>query len=204
MAPRIVNKEQKKNEIMLAAMRVFAAKGAAKAKMTDIATEAGIGKGTIYEYFHGKEDIFAAAFNYHFQTIEDATRATIISSKDPVTKLNLLVQHSLRIFLSDSGEFAEIMMDFWAEGIRNKDSKILNIIDLNQIYINYRKYISDILAEGIQSGIFRVLDTNAMSSALIAALDGLSLQWIMARETFDLQKAADIMLDGFLNGIIKS
>ncbi|MGD9899072.1 MAG: TetR/AcrR family transcriptional regulator [Calditrichaceae bacterium] len=203
MSPKIVDKEQKKNEIMLAAMRVFAAKGAAKAKMTDIANEAGIGKGTIYEYFPGKEDIFAAAFNYHFQNMENATRATINSSKDPVSKLNQLIQHSLRMFLSDSGEFAEIMMDFWAEGIRNKDSKILKIIDLNQIYINYRKYISEILTEGIQSGIFKELDTNAMSSVLIAALDGLLLQWIMARDTFDPEKATDTMLDGFLNGIIK-
>ena len=39
-------------------MQVFAKKGVAKTKMIDIATIARVGKGTIYEYFASKEDIF--------------------------------------------------------------------------------------------------------------------------------------------------
>ena len=62
MSPKIIDKEAKKAEILQAAMQVFSRKGVAKTRMADIAVAAGIGKGTIYEYFRSKEEIFAAAF----------------------------------------------------------------------------------------------------------------------------------------------
>ena len=61
--PKIVDKAAKKNEILLAAMRLFAEKGVVNSKMADIAIAAGIGKGTIYEYFRSKEEIFGEAFS---------------------------------------------------------------------------------------------------------------------------------------------
>ena len=59
MAPKIVDKEAKKTQIIIAATQVFSKLGVAKTKMIDIAQAAGIGKGTIYEYFRSKEEIFS-------------------------------------------------------------------------------------------------------------------------------------------------
>ncbi|WP_296597485.1 TetR/AcrR family transcriptional regulator [Phenylobacterium sp.] len=47
-------------EIVQAALKVFAEKGFAAAKLDDIAREAGVSKGAIYLYFETKEDIFRA------------------------------------------------------------------------------------------------------------------------------------------------
>jgi AcrR family transcriptional regulator len=63
MAPIVVDKAKKKTDILNAAIEVFATKGVANAKMNDIAIAANIGKGTIYEYFSSKEDIFSTAFH---------------------------------------------------------------------------------------------------------------------------------------------
>ena len=48
----------KKELIIEAAIKVFARDGLEKGKIADIAKEAGIGKGTVYEYFRSKNDIF--------------------------------------------------------------------------------------------------------------------------------------------------
>jgi len=48
----------KKQLIIEAAIKVFARDGLEKGKIADIAKEAGIGKGTVYEYFRSKNDIF--------------------------------------------------------------------------------------------------------------------------------------------------
>jgi len=62
---------------------------------------------------------------------------------------------------------------------------------------------SEILNEGVQKGIFKDTDTFSLSAILIAALDGLTLQWIMDRHLFDLRKVSDVLLDSLLNGIRK-
>src|SRR5271170_4707762 len=51
-------KEARPQEILDAALAVFADKGFAAARMDDIAARAGVTKGTIYLYFDGKEAVF--------------------------------------------------------------------------------------------------------------------------------------------------
>ena len=54
-------KDDRPDEIIDAAMSLWAEKGFAAARLEDIATEAGIAKGTIYRYFESKEDLFQKA-----------------------------------------------------------------------------------------------------------------------------------------------
>jgi len=201
--PKIVDKKAKKAEILKAAMGVFAQNGVAKTKIADIAKAAGIGKGTIYEYFRSKEDIFEKAFNSVFSNMETTLIEALKTADDPEEKLKIIIDVSLTCFVDSNYDFAGMMVDFWAEGVWNKDAKILKIINLNKIYRDYRKLFSEILDEGIRKGIFKDIDTHSLSAILIAALDGIMLQWIMDRNLFDLRKVSDVMLDSFLNGIRK-
>ncbi|MCG1024867.1 TetR/AcrR family transcriptional regulator [Dehalobacter sp.] len=59
-----MSKEQKKTEIFRAARKVFYIKGFEGTKMEDIAKEAGIGKGTVYEYFESKKQLFEETVVY--------------------------------------------------------------------------------------------------------------------------------------------
>ena len=63
MSPKVVDRQKKREKILRAALKVFSDRGMTEFKMIDIATAAGIGKGTIYEYFSSKEDIIAGCFN---------------------------------------------------------------------------------------------------------------------------------------------
>ena len=98
-------------------------------------------------------------------------------------------------------EFADIMMEFWAEGIRNKDQDFLDAINLKGVYSDYRKMIQKILESGIKKGIFKPLDTKSTASVLIGAFDGIMLQWIMDRNSIDLKKVPAVLMDGFIEGI---
>jgi AcrR family transcriptional regulator len=204
MSPRIVNKEEKKQEILKAAMRVFASNGVAKTKMTDIAMAAGIGKGTIYEYFRSKEDIFAEAYNHIFLDTENRIAEVLESPIQPEEKLRMLMKISIEeLLVKDDGEFAGIMMSFWSEGVRNKNERIMEIIDLKRIYSEYRIMIAGILEEGIKKGQFREMDTHITASVIIGALDGILLQYIMDRNVFSPEKAIVALLDSFLKGLKK-
>ena len=203
MAPKIVDKDAKKIEIIHAAVKVFSEKGMVKAKMADIALEAGIGKGTIYEYFRSKEEVFASGFQMFFQGMENQIESALSSTTDPVEQLKLLINLSFKSFLQHGSDLAMIMMDFWAEGIRNKDEKILNSIDLRQIYHEFRIMIQSIINNGIEQGVFRQVDTHNVAALLIGALDGIMLQWIMDQKVIDLDKITDSVIDNFLYGLYK-
>jgi AcrR family transcriptional regulator len=201
--PRVVDKETKKKDIMHAAMEVFAKKGVVKTKIIDIATTAGVGKGTIYEYFRSKEEIFCSTFDYYFHTMEGMVQESVSKETNPLKQLELIMTVSLDVFMHIGENLAEIMMDFWAEGIRNKNQMVLDSIDLKGIYANYRKMIQKILQSGIEQGVFKQMDVKSTASVFIAAFDGIILQWIMDREAVNLKKIPAALFDGFIEGIKK-
>lgn len=49
---------ERPQEILDAALQVFSEQGLARARVEDIATQAGVSKGTVYLYFDSKEDLF--------------------------------------------------------------------------------------------------------------------------------------------------
>lgn len=201
MSPRFVDKEEKKRDILMAAMRVFAKGGVVKTKMADIAAAAGIGKGTIYEYFRSKEDIFAAAYHQMFEGVEEKIEAVMADDIEPEEKLRQLMVVTVEGVLGDGGEFAGIMMAFWSEGIRNRNDRILDVIDLKQLYAEFRGIISSILTEGIQQGRFRKVDISLTASVLIGAMDGILLQLIMEPKIFTPDQVVSVLMDTFLNGL---
>lgn len=203
MAPKIVDKEEKKAEILKAAMRVFAQRGVVKTKIADIALASGIGKGTIYEYFRSKEDIFAEAYNLIFEDVEIRIGAILEGDAGPEEKLRQLMRVTVEGFMGDGGEFAGIMMAFWSEGIRNQDIGMAEIIHLDKIYADYRQIISTILEEGMRCGAFRKVDSFLTASVLIGAMDGILLQWIMDPKVFAPGQAMEVLLDTYLVGIKK-
>jgi len=92
-------------------------------------------------------------------------------------------------------------MDFWAEGVRNKDENVLAVIDLKEIYNKYRSLLKVIIKNGIDKGVFKKMDTNSLSAVLIAALDGIYLQWILDREAINISKVSKVLLESFIEGI---
>ena len=203
MAPRVVDKEAKKREILQAAISVFTQKGVANTKMIDIAKTAKIGKGTIYEYFSSKEDIFIHAFHHFFEGFEENLFAELEEITDPIQQLKALIRLSMNIFFDNPHNFAGIILEFWAEGIRTRDDALNNAINLKALYQSYRAVIIQIIEAGMAQGLFRRVNPVYYASYLVAAMDGLMLQWVMEPELFQLEEVTEALCDGMLQGIKK-
>ena len=70
-------REKRKIAILRAASRVFSLNGFEGAKIDDIAKEAGIGKGTIYEYFKSKQELFDESVSFHREMYLGNIRRTL-------------------------------------------------------------------------------------------------------------------------------
>ena len=69
-------KAERQASIILAAHEVFSSKGFHQAKMEEIAKKAGVGKGTLYEYFKSKRELFCGMVKqwmiWYYQSIQQA------------------------------------------------------------------------------------------------------------------------------------
>lgn len=201
MSPKVIDKQRKKNEILQAAMQVFAEKGVKNARMADIAQRAGVGKGTIYEYFRSRDEIFVEGFNLLIEELENRLHSELETPTDPESKLRSI----MRVFFSSLGqlsaEMTAIFIDFWSEGIRTEATKGGELIDLKQVYADVRKELQQVVSDGIMAGQFREVNTEVVASTMMAIVDGLLLQWILVKGAFALESAMEGSIDMVLNGI---
>ena len=66
MSPRPDVSEERKNQIIAAATKVFSERGFAEARMDDIVAESGLSKGALYWYFDSKDAIIVAILDRVF------------------------------------------------------------------------------------------------------------------------------------------
>lgn len=81
-------KNQKRKDIMTSARMLFKENGYHNTKMEEIAVNAGVGKGTLYEYFNSKQDIFDESCIENVAAIRDGIE--YISNKKITFKEKLI------------------------------------------------------------------------------------------------------------------
>ncbi|MBL7136502.1 MAG: TetR/AcrR family transcriptional regulator [Candidatus Marinimicrobia bacterium] len=198
--------EEKRKRIITAAIQVFAHDGLSNGKIATIAEKAGIGKGTVYEYFNSKEDIFAAVFHNFFDQLMTGYLPLIEAPMDPKQKIEAIID-----FIYDSMEqllqsrqsqkwliFMEILLHGFRDSIRGSDKLVLGKA-LRDIYDIFKP----IIEEGIRSANFRQLDPDYLTFIIFTTLDGLALHYFMNHDYYDTEKLKEITKEFFLRGILQ-
>lgn len=83
--PKLV--EERRTQILGAAIKLFSDKGYYRTTILDIAKTAGISSGLIYQYFSEKEDVLCFALLHVVDTYEREIPPRIAGAKDPVDRL---------------------------------------------------------------------------------------------------------------------
>ena len=201
MSPRIVDKDAKRREILHAAAHIVARSGIANVTMTDIATAAGVGKGTIYEYFASKEEIYGAIIRTYLDRAETVAARRMFRARTPREKISALLTAWLDSTEEESGDFMRLFIDVWSEAIRQTSSEVGKVFDMKSYFRQYRAFVASILQDGIDAGDLKPMDTITAAGSLLALFDGVMLQWLLDRESVDVRKTIDTILNIIWNGI---
>lgn len=86
MARTVLDKETRRQQLLDAAIRVFARKGYLETSIDDIITEAEVARGTFYLYFPGKKEVFLAIIDHYFELLTDLVNR--LMSQEWPTRLN--------------------------------------------------------------------------------------------------------------------
>lgn len=184
MAVKDMQREEKRGRIIEAAARVFAQRGLSGTVMADIASEAGIGKGTLYEYFDSKEELFFAVFEWFIQKTGSEAKVSISalggSASERLAALNESLAH---VWIEMEGLYS-LIMEFWAASASSQMRERFKWA-FRQGYSEFRQIISALIKDGIERGEFRSdVDVESIAAALVGIWDALFLQaWF--EEKFD-------------------
>lgn len=167
-------KKGKRLLILEAAYRLFVERGYTQTKITDIAKEVNIGKGTVYEYFRSKEEIFSALFEYFSDEY--------IKSFDKLAqeRAGLSIPEKLKFIIEfDIGASECIGNQFPPSStVELELFKVPGLLPLFQRFIRFKFHlIHDCIREGIASGDFVQTDPVVITMSILGALaffDGFS------------------------------
>lgn len=195
------NAMNKSQLIINAAIKVFAQDGLDKGKIAAIAKEAGIGKGTVYEYFRSKEDIFKAIEQTMFSEISSAFESVKSSSLTPSKKIKRIMTLTLDMSI-EMGDAMLIITELWAQTSRGHYHGATSS-QLIAFYEEYKLEIESILDDGIKAGEFRKMNKEGVATMLMAFLDGMGLQIIIMNNPEAFNRIKSEAIESFMLGILK-
>ena len=189
--------EERRKQIMDAALTCFARKGYHKTTMDDIVAESGLSKGTLYWYFKSKDELFFSLVNSFFLEMRRDIDAITEQHTSAPGKLGALA-HEFVNFFDEVTEFLNVFFEFWMQSALNEQ--------LNQLFHNtlveYRGKIAGIIDEGIEAGEFQEVDAEQLAWAVMAVYDGLWFYKMLAADEVDLEKANQAFLETLLGGLV--
>lgn len=193
-------KAKRRDQIVEAAAQVFAQKGYSGAVVADIAIQANIGKGTVYEYFNSKEDLFFAVFEWFQKKTENAAAVGISALGGGAADRLKVLNDSLMGQWDEIKDAFVLVMEFWAASSSTQMRQRFKGA-FKQLYDDYRHIVSALIREGINSGEFRPdVKPEPVAAALVGTWDALFLQaWF--DDSFDPAATANDFLDTVLRGL---
>ncbi len=198
MAERVGgSRGEKRIRIIDAAIQVFAEKGFHQARVTDIASQAGVADGTIYLYFRNKEDLLLTIFEEKMTAINAGLTGVLEGIDDPFDRIRAFARYHFSL-VQKHRHLAEVLQVELR--LSNKFLKEYRPKPLWQ----YLGAFASILREGQESGMVRSdVDLFTAKWAFFGALDELAMQWVLSRgkPRFNLDAAADQVADIFIKGI---
>ena len=171
MAPKPDVSEERKQQIMQAAMTCFARTGYHRTTMDDIAEESDLSKGTLYWYFESKKALFIALFQEMMGYVGDAWDKIIADNSSTATEKLTSSLALIRTEMVEMVQFMGVMMEAWA--LTRHDEDVEGII--HDLYDPYPEQMQQIIQEGINSGEFQTDKPRAMALVVMTLFDGIYL-----------------------------
>jgi len=185
----------KPQQIIDAAIRVFARTGYFNSRVSDIAREAGIASGTIYLYFKTKDEILVTLFREKMAAWVEHVRGQIAGEPDPVAKLRRLVALHFSV-LEANPDLAEVVQVELRQG-----QKFFRGASAHEVS-SYFALIGGVLEEGIARGQIRAdVPVKLATKMLFGAMDQVATSWVLGKRAYRLSDAAEPVAAIFLQGV---
>jgi AcrR family transcriptional regulator len=184
--------QDSRDEILKAAMHLFADRGFHETSMSEVAREAHVSKALIFWHFKTKEELFVAVLNRLLKPyfIDFAEEAGVLDERGQIRKL-------VEFYLSFVRDNASSVRFFLAQMLHDQHfSEGLNDQVL-ALYSGYRGILVEIISHAQQKGLYRGRFTpEAAAGFLLSALNGILIEHLfVANNPLDPEQAVAMVFE---------
>jgi AcrR family transcriptional regulator len=165
--------EDKRRQLLDAAVRVFARKGYHASRVGDIAEEAGVAHGLLYHYFRSKDQVLEAVFHENWNALL-ARIASVEESDEPAAdQIRHIAAIVLRTWLHLPDVVRVVIQEFGrSPELAERIGELTQPIDA----------IQRVIARGVERGEFRKdIDPVFAATVVYGGIDELLTGWVLGR-----------------------
>ncbi|MFP4477005.1 MAG: TetR/AcrR family transcriptional regulator [Desulfatibacillaceae bacterium] len=177
--------ETRRSQILLAAVKCLANHGCANVTMAEVAEAANLSKGGLTHYYPSKDELFKETFKEFFRRVFDRFQAMQARVDDPEQRL-----YDFEL-LFDPVETADEIGDPETSLISLGYPLLYDCMFLAAHDPEYRdlfeewvdewiRLLKRALEDGVRSGVFREMDTEAVARTISAVYQGVATRWFLA------------------------
>lgn len=191
-------KKGKEKAILDAALRIIKRKGFHRARMSDIAHEAGISYGLVYHYYKNKEDLFEAILHHWWSGLFELMKDIRGAHYDVENKLSRIIYY----FLDTYQKNPELMNIFITE-ISRSTANLTR--DRLEYFKRFMSLTEGVICQGQQDNTLRSdFKARYLTYIFLGALEAFVSTMVLAdqniRGNAQKERIAESILEVFLNG----
>ena len=196
MTERATGSEEKRRQILDAAVRVFARKGFHTSRVGDIAEEAGVAHGLLYHYFSSKDEVLETVFRDNWGVLLERIRAVEDGDEPASEQLRHVAVILLRTWLHTPDVVRVLVREIArSPEVQDRIGELVKPVES----------IRSIIERGQEAGEFRAdLDPAVAAVVFYGAIDEVLTGWVLGQMPGgDAEVAAaertvvDVLLAGF-------
>jgi AcrR family transcriptional regulator len=188
--------EDKRRQLIDAAVRVFARKGFHASRVGDIAEEAGVAHGLLYHYFKSKDEVLQAVFHENWSLLVARIESVEETDEPAADQLRHISAIVLRTWLHLPDVVRVVIQEFGrSPELAERIGELTLPIDALQ----------RVIARGIETGEFRQdIDPIFAATVVYGSIDELLTGWVLGRlpaSEEDVAKAEQTLVEVTLRGL---
>ena len=173
LTDRSIAQEEKRRQILDAAVRVFARRGFHTSRVGDIAEEAGVAHGLLYHYFSSKDEVLQTVFRENWSELLERFEAVEGSDEPADEKLRGIVKILLRTWRNDPA-----LVTVMVREVGRSAHLATQVEDIDKGFA----VIQRVIERGQTEGVFRPeLDARFASWVVYGGLEEILTGWVMGR-----------------------
>jgi TetR/AcrR family fatty acid metabolism transcriptional regulator len=188
--------DDKRRQLLEAAVRVFARKGFHASRVGDIAEEAGVAHGLLYHYFESKDQVLEAVFRENWSVLQARVAAVEATDEPAADQLRHIAAIILRTWLHLPDVVRVVVREFG-----RSPELAARIAELAQPI----EVIARVIERGVERGEFRSdVDSRLAATVVYGSIDELLTAWVLDRlpaGEADVAAAERTLLDVSLDGL---
>jgi AcrR family transcriptional regulator len=191
--------EDKRRQLLDAAVRVFARKGFHASRVGDIAEEAGVAHGLLYHYFKSKDQVLEAVFHENWSVLLARIESVEETDEPAADQIRHIAAIVLRTWLHLPDVVRVVIQEFGrSPELAERIGELTRPIEVLQ----------RVIARGVERGEFRAdVDPAFAATVVYGSIDELLTAWVLGRLPSgeeDVATAEQTLLDVTLLGLRKA